>query len=99
MDLKLIAPSIMEASLLNPNQRYAAAALFAIALHHSQVDQTRPTSPLPSLSEETISDGVSIRKRACVSDEPQLWIHENSGLLLPVFRYIFSHFSCSYLRL
>ncbi|PON51990.1 Alpha/Beta hydrolase fold containing protein [Parasponia andersonii] len=78
----------MEASLLNPNQRYAAAALFAIALHHSQVDQARPSTPLTSLAEETISEGVSIGKRASVSDEPQLWIHENSGLLLPVFRFL-----------
>ena len=86
----------MEDSFLNPTQRYAAAALFAIALHHSQVQQTRPTSPLPSIAEETISEGVSIGKTASVSEEPQLWIHENSGLLLPVFRFS-SHSTCCFL--
>ncbi|XVE69792.1 hypothetical protein DITRI_Ditri10aG0019700 [Diplodiscus trichospermus] len=76
----------METSILSATQKYAASALFALALHHSQVHQKRPMNPLVSLKEEPIGEGASTNKTISVSDNPQLWIHENSGLLLPVFR-------------
>ncbi|XWS25856.1 hypothetical protein CRYUN_Cryun27aG0103000 [Craigia yunnanensis] len=76
----------METSILSPTQKYAASALFALALHHSQLHQKRPTNPLLSLKEEPIGEGASTNKTISVSDNPHLWIHENSGLLLPVFR-------------
>ncbi|KAL5557936.1 hypothetical protein UlMin_034147 [Ulmus minor] len=74
----------MEASLLNPTQRYATAALFAIALHHSQLDQIQASVPVARLHEEIISDGMSVGKSASVSEAPHLWVHEKSGLLWPV---------------
>lgn len=77
---------MMEKSILTPTQKYAAAALFALALHQSQIHQTRPWNSLLPLQEELIGVGVSIGKSISVSDNPQLWIHENSGLLTPVFR-------------
>ncbi|EOY14915.1 Transmembrane and coiled-coil domain-containing protein 4 isoform 2 [Theobroma cacao] len=76
----------METSILSPTQKYAASALFALALHHSQVRQKRPTNALVSMKDEPIGEGASTHKTLSVSDHPQLWIHENSGLLLPVFR-------------
>ncbi|XP_027356983.1 transmembrane and coiled-coil domain-containing protein 4-like [Abrus precatorius] len=63
-------------SILLPPQRYAEAALFAIALHQSQIHQGL-TSAIPPDAEN-----------ASGSDNPELWIHENSGLLFPVFRFI-----------
>ncbi|GMI78550.1 hypothetical protein like AT4G36210 [Hibiscus trionum] len=74
----------METSILSPTQKYAASALFALALHHSQIQQKQPTSPLLSLNEEPIGENDTVS----VSDYLQHWIHENSGLLLPVFRYM-----------
>lgn len=59
-------------SMLLPTQRYAAAALFAFALHHSQIHH-HPTTP---------------PNNASVSDNLELWIHDNSGLLSPVFRFL-----------
>lgn len=74
-------------SFLSPTQRYAAGALFGLALHESQVNQTRPL-PLPasedSLSSERTSSGSSSDS---VSEDPDLWVHHNSGLLRPVFKY------------
>ncbi|KAB2089898.1 hypothetical protein ES319_A03G091900v1 [Gossypium barbadense] len=78
----------MEISLLSSTQKYAASALFALALHHSQLHQTRPTTRLLSLEEEPIGEGASNSSTISVSDFPHLWIHENSGLLLPVFRFM-----------
>ncbi|KAK8624372.1 hypothetical protein V6N13_065718 [Hibiscus sabdariffa] len=37
-------------------------------------------------NEEPIGEGASNSNTVSVSDYPQLWIHEKSGLLLPVFR-------------
>ncbi|GKU90043.1 hypothetical protein SLEP1_g4091 [Rubroshorea leprosula] len=76
----------MQASILSPTQKYAASALFALALHHSQIRQTQPWNPLRQTKEEPLGEGASLGKIVSVSDNPQLWIHENSGLLLPVFR-------------
>lgn len=77
----------METSILTPTQRYAAAALFALALHQSQVHQTKPLNTLVPLEEEPIGEGVSDGKSASVSEDPLLWVHEKSGLLWHVFRY------------
>ncbi len=80
----------METSILLPTQRYAAAALFALAIHQSQVHQTQPENTLAPLDEEPIGEGViSDENNASVSEDPQLWVHEKSGLLCSVFRYSF----------
>ncbi|XVE82527.1 hypothetical protein DITRI_Ditri16bG0012100 [Diplodiscus trichospermus] len=76
-------------SFLTPTQRYAAAALFAIAVHQAQVHQTRPLGlPTedddPSTEERTSSSSSS----DSVSEDPELWVHENSGLLRPIFRFL-----------
>ncbi|XP_071722652.1 uncharacterized protein [Rutidosis leptorrhynchoides] len=78
----------METSILTPTHKYAASGLFALALHQSQIHQTRPSDSLVSLDEERIPLTIGVGKNISVSDEPQLWIHENSGLLLPVFRLL-----------
>lgn len=75
-------------SLLSPTQRYAAGALFGLALHHAQIHQTH------LLGSASTDDGVSdsgdrvsnSSSSDSVSDDPQLWIHESAGLLRPVFR-------------
>ncbi|KAL2333766.1 hypothetical protein Fmac_014979 [Flemingia macrophylla] len=74
-------------SLLSPTQRYAAGALFGLALHEAQLNQTNPLS-LP------VSDDVSDQRTSSssssdsVSDDPGLWVHTNSGLLRPVFKFL-----------
>ncbi|KAJ8772778.1 hypothetical protein K2173_027955 [Erythroxylum novogranatense] len=78
----------MEGSILTPTQKYAAASLFALALHQSQIHLTQPSKSLPSLDKEPVGDGATIGKTVSVSDNPNLWIHESSGLLLPVFRLL-----------
>lgn len=84
----------MEISVLTPSQRYAAAALFALAIHQSQLHQTQPLNSLVTLDEEPIEEGVTVSegKNASVSEDPHLWVHEKSGLLWPVFRYSFCCF-------
>lgn len=70
-------------SILSHSQRYAAAALFALAVNQSQIHQGRtPVTPRGGGG-----DAPGIADPASVSDKPDLWIHENSGLLWPVFRY------------
>ncbi|TKY55873.1 membrane protein F35D11.3 [Spatholobus suberectus] len=75
-------------SFLSPTQRYAAGALFGLALHEAQLNQTNPL-PLPvsedSLSEERTSTSSSSDS---VSEDPDLWVHNNSGLLRPVFKFL-----------
>ncbi|KAK1556036.1 hypothetical protein Q3G72_034898 [Acer saccharum] len=78
----------METSILTPTQKYAAAALFALALHQSQIHQTRHLDSLVPLEDEPIGEGASVNQSVSVSDHPQLWIHESSGLLLPVCRFL-----------
>ncbi|KAJ0026296.1 hypothetical protein Pint_09061 [Pistacia integerrima] len=78
----------METSTQTPTQKYAAAGLFALALHHTQIHQKRRSNPLVPLIDEPIGEGVEIGWTVSVSDHPQLWIHENSGLLSPVFRFL-----------
>ncbi|CAL8995621.1 unnamed protein product [Prunus brigantina] len=87
--LKVKPSANMEAPILTSTHKYAAGALFALALHQSQIHQARPsTPPLPSLEKETISEGASIGKTVSVSNNSDLWIHENSGLIYPVFRFL-----------
>ncbi|CAK8562179.1 unnamed protein product [Lathyrus sativus] len=78
-------------SFLSPTQRYAAAALFGLSLHESQVNQTR-ILPLPA-SDDSISNTNRISSSSSssidsVSDDPDLWVHHHSGLLQPVFKFL-----------
>ncbi|XP_030447049.2 uncharacterized protein LOC115670005 [Syzygium oleosum] len=81
----------METSILTATQRYAAAGLLALALHRSQKRQARPSDALAPLEEEPIGRGASIDRGVGASvapEHPELWIHEGSGLLRPVFRFL-----------
>ncbi|AES73977.1 putative alpha/Beta hydrolase [Medicago truncatula] len=71
-------------SILSPAQRYAAAALFSLALHQSQFHE-RPTPSSPRTAD---ADAPTTADSSSTSDNPELWIHDNSGLLLPVFRFL-----------
>ncbi|KAK8472096.1 hypothetical protein PHAVU_002G111800 [Phaseolus vulgaris] len=72
-------------SYLTPTQRYAAGALFGLALNQAQIHQTHPlglsTDDFPSDSEKTSS-------KLAVSEDPNLWVHEHHALLRPVFKYL-----------
>lgn len=89
---------VMEAatsSYLTPTQRYAAGALFGLALHQSQLHQTHPLGlpadePEPPTSSSSSSGSASSFTTDAVSEDPHLWAHPNSGLLRPVFKYLFS---------
>ncbi|KAH0701211.1 hypothetical protein KY284_015426 [Solanum tuberosum] len=74
----------MSSSTLTPMQRYAAGALFGLALHQAHIHQTFPLG-FPSDEEDRISNGSS---NDSVSDDPQLWVHESSGLLRPIFKFL-----------
>uniref|UniRef100_A0A5B6YUZ9 Putative transmembrane and coiled-coil domain-containing protein 4-like n=1 Tax=Davidia involucrata TaxID=16924 RepID=A0A5B6YUZ9_DAVIN len=78
----------METSILPPTQKYAASALYALALHQSQIHQTKSSTSVVPLDEEPVGDGMSVGGSTSVSEESQLWINENSGLLCPVFRFL-----------
>ncbi|KAL6345185.1 hypothetical protein AAG906_015668 [Vitis piasezkii] len=69
-------------SFLTPTQRYAAGALLGLALQQAQIHQTRPLGSSIEEDERTSSGSSS----DSVSEDPQLWVHENSGLLRPVFK-------------
>ncbi|CAK7334379.1 unnamed protein product [Dovyalis caffra] len=80
-------------SFLSPTQRYAAGALFGIAVNQAQIHQTRPLglSYDDSVQEERTSSSSShsnCSSSDSVSEDPDLWVHENSGLLRPVFRFL-----------
>ncbi|XP_061345628.1 uncharacterized protein LOC133291385 [Gastrolobium bilobum] len=70
-------------SYLTPTQRYAAGAVFSLALHQAQLHQTHPLGL-------TINDFPSDNNSptVAVSEDPDLWIHHNSGLLRPVFMFL-----------
>ncbi|XP_047165582.1 transmembrane and coiled-coil domain-containing protein 4-like isoform X3 [Vigna umbellata] len=73
-------------SYLTPTQRYAAGALFGLALNQAHFHQTHPlglsTDDFPSDSDRTPS-------KLEISDDPNLWVHEHHALLRPVFnRYL-----------
>ncbi|PON99515.1 Alpha/Beta hydrolase fold containing protein [Trema orientale] len=76
-------------SFLTATQRYAAGALFALALHQAQINQSRPLGLFPD--DEPPSDdrtSSSSGSSDSVADDPDLWVHEISGLLRPVFRFL-----------
>lgn len=75
-------------SVLSPTQSYAAGGLFSLALNQAQIHQTRPlgSSIAHSDDEERVSSCSS--SSDSVSEDPHLWIHETSGLLRPVFRFL-----------
>ncbi|ESQ53471.1 hypothetical protein EUTSA_v10024597mg [Eutrema salsugineum] len=80
-------------SNLTPTQRYAAGALFAIALNQAQINQTQPLGiPAAKDDDEECENRRSEDRKSnsssgdSVSDDPGLWVHEKSGLLRPVFR-------------
>ncbi|KAF3534989.1 hypothetical protein DY000_02036441 [Brassica cretica] len=80
-------------SNLTPTQRYAAGALFAIALNQAQINQTQPLGIPAAIDDDDDKecDRSEERRSNCssgdsVSDDPNLWVHETSGLLRPVFR-------------
>ncbi|KAL8478842.1 hypothetical protein ACS0TY_030646 [Phlomoides rotata] len=70
-------------SMLTATQKQAAGALFAMALHQAQIHQTLPLglSSDGDASEESLGSGS-------VSDDRQLWVHQSSGLLRPVFKFL-----------
>uniref|UniRef100_A0A1J3FPF2 Transmembrane and coiled-coil domain-containing protein 4 n=1 Tax=Noccaea caerulescens TaxID=107243 RepID=A0A1J3FPF2_NOCCA len=72
-------------SNLTPTQRYAAGALFAIALNQAQINQTQPLG-IPSAEDDGEERESNCSSGDSVSDDPGLWVHEKSGLLRPVFR-------------
>lgn len=84
-------------SNLTPSQRYAASALFAIALNQAQISQTKPLG-IPTtdhgggnVESENRRTGEPISTGSTNGDDPisehaDLWVHEVSGLLRPVFR-------------
>ncbi|KAK9713254.1 hypothetical protein RND81_06G015200 [Saponaria officinalis] len=94
----------MAAKMLSPEQRYAAGALFALAVHQAQIHQSRPlgTPPLQFSDNidggddggERINDRVSSSSNGSsssgdsVSEDPLLWINPNSGLLHPIFKFL-----------
>ncbi|KAL6583237.1 hypothetical protein OROMI_005315 [Orobanche minor] len=84
------------ASILTPTQKYAAGALFALALHQAQIHQTSPLGSPFRQDEDGDGDGgdrsegrvSSSSSGDAVSDDPQLWVHPSSGLLRPVFKFL-----------
>lgn len=77
----------MEISILTPEHKFAAASLFALALHQSQLNQTRLLKNFVLFEDTVIDENASNDESVSVTDNPQLWIHEASDLLFPVCRY------------
>ncbi|KAK1363507.1 Transmembrane and coiled-coil domain-containing protein 4 [Heracleum sosnowskyi] len=77
----------MATSILTPMQRYAAGALFGLALNQAQSHQTRS---LDSFSDED-DDDDDINSKATpvsVSSNPELWVNETFHLLRPIFSFL-----------
>ncbi|KAL7089828.1 hypothetical protein ACP275_12G002000 [Erythranthe tilingii] len=79
-------------SMLTPTQKYGAGALFAMALHQAQIHQTIQLGLPPAAddggggaAEERLSSGSGSNSD---SEDPQLWVHESSGLLRPIFKFL-----------
>ncbi|CAL5188114.1 unnamed protein product [Lathyrus oleraceus] len=70
-------------SYLTPTQKYAAGALFGLALHQAQLHQTHPLG----LSTDEFPSSSSSTTRA-VFEDPELWVHHTSGLLRPIFIFL-----------
>ncbi|XP_010489507.2 PREDICTED: transmembrane and coiled-coil domain-containing protein 4-like isoform X3 [Camelina sativa] len=92
--ISFVVDLVVEAtSNMTPSQRYAASALFAIALNQAQISQTKPLG-IPATTDHDGDDGESENRRESISsdgdipisDDADLWVHEVSGLLRPVFR-------------
>ncbi|KAE9446067.1 hypothetical protein C3L33_22050, partial [Rhododendron williamsianum] len=78
-------------SMLSPTQRYAAGALFGLALRQAQIHQTHPLgSSALSADEDPTADRISSGSSSSdsVAEDPQLWVHDSSGLLRPIFRFL-----------
>ncbi|GFP83266.1 transmembrane and coiled-coil domain-containing protein 4 [Phtheirospermum japonicum] len=83
-------------SILTPTEKYAACALFALALHQAQIHQTSPLGfPSRQVDAGADGDGGASEGRCsnssssdAVSDDPQLWVHPSSGLLRPIFKFL-----------
>ncbi|MBA0618116.1 hypothetical protein Godav_027506 [Gossypium davidsonii] len=76
-------------SFLTPTQRYGAGALFAFAVNQAQIQQTRPLGlPFEDDHHSTGERTSSSSSNESVSDDPDLWVNERSGLLRPVFRFL-----------
>ena len=74
-------------SYLTPTQSYAAGALFGLALHQAQIHQTNPLGLFdPTDDDRTKTSDSSSSSNDAVSEDPGLWVHQNSGLLRPVFK-------------
>ncbi|KAF7136431.1 hypothetical protein RHSIM_Rhsim08G0035400 [Rhododendron simsii] len=82
--------SSSSSSMLSPTQRYAAGALFGLALRQAQIHQTHPLgSSAPSADEDPTADRISSGSSSdSVAEDPQLWVHDSSGLLRPIFRFL-----------
>ncbi|XP_074308604.1 transmembrane and coiled-coil domain-containing protein STS1-like [Silene latifolia] len=94
----------MAAKMLSPTERYAAGALFGLAINQAQIHQSRPLGSPPynrfhggddggGDGGEIIKDRISSSSDGSnssdsVSDDPLLWIHPNSGLLHPIFKFL-----------
>ncbi|KAK7406775.1 hypothetical protein VNO78_08406 [Psophocarpus tetragonolobus] len=72
-------------SYLTATQRYAAGALFGLALHQAQLHKTRP---LGLSTDDFPCDSESGSSKLAVFEDPNLWVHHNSGLLHPVLKYL-----------
>lgn len=81
-------------SVLTSTERYAAGGLFALALHQAQIHQSRLGSSVLPTDEDLSKDNVSVGTAKCdsITQDSQLWIHENSCLLRPVLKYVRSSF-------
>ncbi|XP_078160977.1 transmembrane and coiled-coil domain-containing protein STS1-like isoform X3 [Carex rostrata] len=83
----------MAIATLNSTQRYAAAALLALALRQAQIHQTRPLGSEPP-EPDSPSQERSSNASGCSAEEeggessPHLWTHESQGLLRPIFRFL-----------
>nr|XP_023922161.1 transmembrane and coiled-coil domain-containing protein 4-like isoform X1 [Quercus suber] len=75
-------------SYLTPTQSYAAGALFGLALHQAQIHQTNPLGLVDPTDDRTETSDSSSSSNDAVSEDPGLWVHQNSGLLRPVFKFL-----------
>lgn len=71
------AADMKKISVLTPTHRYAAAALFSLALRQAQIHQTRPFGVASSPSSHVDHD----------DHESQPWTHPSCRLLRSVFRF------------
>ncbi|KAK7820222.1 transmembrane and coiled-coil domain-containing protein 4 [Quercus suber] len=75
-------------SYLTPTQSYAAGALFGLALHQAQIHQTNPLGLVDPTDDRTETSDSSSSSNDAVSEDPGLWVHQNSGLLRPFLRLL-----------